>query len=115
MWPWLKDALYVIGAIIVIVGAVWTSIIFLFKTKFVTKDDLVKHCEQHSTVCQRQLCLKIDGLRTTIEGHLLVDEKRKAVLDQRNIWLMRTMQSLVDSMNQINKDGRQINITDMPV
>jgi len=115
MIPWLKDVLYVVGAIIVIVGAVWTAAIFLFKTRFVTKDDLVKHCEEHKTVCQCQLCLKIDGLKTTVEGHMIVDEKRRAVLDQRNIWLMKTMQSLVDGINQINKEGRQINITDMPV
>jgi len=124
MWPWIKDVLYVIGAMLGIVGLVWTATVYLLKTKFVTKEEvkgmltkeeMMEYCTTNKAICHQQICGKIESLTKIMEGHIALDMKGKARMDQRNVWIIRTIQSIADSLNDLNKDGRQVNITDMPV
>jgi len=123
-WEWLKDVLYIIGAILGIVGLVWTATVYLLKTKFVTKEEIkgmltkeemMEYCTTNKAICHQQICRKIESLTKRIEGHIALDMKGKTRMDQRNIWLMKSMQIIVDGINQINKDDNNINLTDMPV
>ena len=115
MIPLLKDILYIFGAAVVIAGGLWGLTKFVFATKFVTKDELMEHCQNHQTICHRQICGKIDSLTKLVEGHITSDTQKASRMDQRNIWIMRSMQTIADALNQLNKDGKTINLTDMPV